>query len=192
MKNRILFILKNPEILPTISLPFRRAEITALRAYDSGVPDSTPYCSTTPLAPRARARRVRSTVAHQSSSRRLLSPTAKTVPASSKTVSGRDRSPALFSFCVSSSYSAEHSCRYTSAIAWLVSRDPTGHTHTPWGSLSCEAASSCQTGRQIPTDPKASKAWRIRRVFNSATDGSEWEFIFVWTLGSSLKQTMSQ
>src|SRR5919106_1240524 len=35
----------------------------------------------------------------------------------------------------------------------IRSRGPTGHTHTPWGSLSCEAALSCQTSRQIPTNP---------------------------------------
>ena len=32
------------------------------------------------------------------------------------------------------------------------------HTETPWGSLSCEAATNCQTGRRTPT-PETSRAY---------------------------------
>jgi hypothetical protein len=63
---------------------------------------------------------------------------------------------------------------------------PATHS-TRWGSLSREAAASCQNGRRIPT-PVISRCLRIRRLFDSATNGSEYsELVLVVTLGNSLK-----
>ena len=60
------------------------------------------------------------------------------------------------------------------------------HTETRWGSLSCEAAANCQTGRRTPT-PLALRACVIRRVFDSTTMGSEYaELVLFVTLGNSL------
>ena len=72
---------------------------------------------------------------------------------------------------------------YTSALAC----GRTDHTHsTPWGSLSCEAALSCQSDRRTLT-PAISQVLRIRRVFDSATIGSEYaRLVSVVTLRNSL------
>ena len=63
------------------------------------------------------------------------------------------------------------------------------HTGTPKGSLSCEAAASCQNGRRTHT-PAPSQCLRIRRVFDSATEGSVGSDLGVTTVGSSLKSTI--
>src|SRR5215208_6450668 len=71
--------------------------------------------------------------------------------------------------------------RYTSSVA--CRKRKALHTETPWGSLSCEAATNFQTGRRTPTPV----ACGIRRVFDSATIGSEFaELVLFVTLGNSL------